>query len=160
MSPKDRARQPDNNSTADNPVGRFMVAVGAVVELGQSGKILISQRSDSLDWHPSEWETVYGRIDQFEDPEDGLRRELREETGLNDLEIVDLLTVWHILRGSEKLVENDLIGITYWCRTQTETIQLSQEHQAYQWVTPDEALKLVQVEGIRRDIQKFVEKNR
>lgn len=152
--------QPNNSSTATNPVGRFMVAVGAVIELSQTGKILIIQRSADQDWHPGEWEIDYGRIDQFEEPLDGLRRELQEETGLTDLTIGPILSVWHILRGTEKLPENDLIGITYACQTNSEQITLSHEHSAYKWVTPEEALQLITIEGIQRDVKLFAEVRR
>ena len=132
-----------------------MVAAGAVIELGTTGTILILQRNKNLDWQPGEWEIPYGRLSQFEDAETGLRREMKEELGLKDLEIVNILTVWHIFRGSKK-AENELIGITYHCRTNQATIQMSDEHEQYQWVTPKEALTLIKVEGIRRDIEHFI----
>lgn len=149
-------QQPHNHSTETNPVGRFMVAVGAVIEHKPSKKILIIQRSQNQDWQGGEWEIGYGRIDQFEDPVDGLRREQREETGLNDLTVGPILSVWHILRGTEKIPENDLIGVTYACSTKTQEITLSDEHSAYRWVEPEEALELIKVEGIRRDIKLFM----
>jgi 8-oxo-dGTP pyrophosphatase MutT (NUDIX family) len=151
-------QQPNNQSTTSNPVGRFMVASGAVIEKNSTGQILLIQRSSELDWHPNEWEIMYGRIDQFEDTEVGLRREVREEVGIKDLEIIDVLSVWHIFRGTEETAENELIGVTYRCRTSQDTPSLSSEHQSYKWVKPDEALQLVKVDGIRRDIQKFIEK--
>lgn len=147
--------QPYNQSTPQNPVGRFMVASGGVIELAETGKILLIQRSAELDWHPSEWEILYGRINQFEDTEIGLKREVREEVGITDLEIIKVLSVWHIFRGSAEIVENELIGVTYQCRTYQEQPMLSSEHQAFKWVTPEEALQFITVEGIRRDILKF-----
>jgi 8-oxo-dGTP pyrophosphatase MutT (NUDIX family) len=152
-------QQPNNHSTQENPVGRFMVASGAVIEHAPTGKILLIQRSAHLDWRPNQWEILYGRIDQFEDTETGLRREVSEEIGVEDLEIVDVLSVWHIFRGSEKLAENELIGITYHCRTNQLEPQLSHEHQAFKWLEPTEALQLVSIDGIKRDIRKFMEKN-
>jgi len=151
-------QQPNNQSTNENPVGRFMVASGAVIEQSNTGKILLIQRSSKLDWHPNEWEIMYGRIDQFEDTEMGLKREVREETGINDLELIDVLTVWHIFRGTAETAENELIGVTYHCRTNQTQPNLSDEHQAYKWVSPEEALELVQVDGIKRDIKKFLSK--
>lgn len=150
------SKQPDNSSNKSNPVGRFMVAVGAMIELRETGKILINQRSAHLDWHPNDWEIIYGRIDQFEGLENGLRREVKEEVGIDDLEIITVLRAWRIFRGSEQSAENELIGITYRCRTQTEAIKLSKEHQNYQWVTPQEALKIVSESGIRQDIERFI----
>jgi len=148
--------QPNNKSTTENPVGRFMVAGGAVIELGSTGKILVNQRGPYLDWHPNEWEIVYGRISQFEGLEDGLKREVKEETGIKDLEILTVLSTWHIFRGTVKKAENELIGITFHCRTKQKTIKLSKEHSLYKWVTPEDALKLISVTGIRRDILKYI----
>jgi len=153
------SQQPNNQSTKENPVGRFMVASGALIEQGNTGKILLIQRASHLDWHPNEWEIMYGRIDQFEDTESGLKREVREEVGITDLEIVEVLKVWHMFRGSEKIAENELIGVTYHCRTKVLEPVLSDEHQAYKCVSPQEALESVQVDGIRRDIKKFISRN-
>jgi len=146
---------PNNQNTQENPIGHFMVAAGAVMELRTTGKILITQRNRTLDWQPGEWELSYGRIAQFESVEMGLRREIKEELGLDLFDIVKVLSVWHIFRGSEK-PENELIGITYHCRTENEAVILSDEHEAYRWVTPEEALAIITVAGIRRDIEAFI----
>ena len=151
-------KQPNNKSTPENPVGRFMVASGAVVELNNSRKILVIQRAKILDWQPNEWEIVYGRIDQYEDNKTGLLREVNEEIGLNDLQIVDVINVWHIFRGTKNIAQNELIGVTYWCKTNSSEIKLSKEHQDYKWVTPEEALELINMPRIKDDIYKFIQK--
>ncbi len=145
----------DNSNTIQNPVGRFMVAVGAVIT-NTEGKILLIKRSQKLDWHPGEWEIMYGRIAQHEDPKDGLTRELNEELGISV--VVDKpLTCWHIYRGHEETAENDLIGITYSATTTDTEVKLSDEHEEYRWVTPNEALELIKVKGIERDIKAYID---
>src|SRR3989344_8787288 len=148
---------PNNKSTSENPVGRFMVAAGAVIELNSTGKILILQRSPKLDWHPSEWEICYGRIDQFEDVETGLKRELFEELGLKEVDIVKILRVWHIFRGSKKAT-NELVGITYHCRSSNKNVKLSKEHTNFQWLKPEKAIKLIINKGIKDDLKVFIRK--
>lgn len=147
--------QPNNQSTKTNPVGRFMVAAGAVITQKDTGKILINQRASTLDWRPNDWEIIYGRIDQHESLEDGLRREVKEEVGITDLEVQQILRAWHIYRGTEATAQNDLIGVTYWCETTTSEVTISSEHQAFRWVSVAEALDLITTEGIRLDLQEF-----
>lgn len=144
----------DNSNTTQNPVGRFMVAVGAVI-VNQEGKILLIRRSQKLDWHPGEWEIMYGRIAQHEDPQAGLAREINEELGITVV-AGKPLTCWHIYRGHEQTVENDLIGITFIATTSETQITLSDEHEEYRWVTPVEAIDLIQVKGIERDIKAYI----
>lgn len=144
----------NNDSTTHNPVGRFMVAVGAVIS-NPNGEILLLKRSLKLDWHPGEWEILYGRIAQFEDPRTGLIRETKEEVGL-DIAIGQPLTVWHIYRGHEQTAHNELVGITFIAETTDINVQISDEHDEYRWVMPEVALQLVKEEGIKRDITAYV----
>jgi len=73
------------------------------------------------------------------------------------LEICKVLTVWHIFRGKEKSANNELIGITFHCKVDTDEIKLSAEHSDYKFASPKEALNEVKQEGIRRDILAFDE---
>ena len=144
----------DNTNSEHNPVGRFMVAVGAVIT-NPVGKILLIKRSQKLDWHPGEWEIMYGRIAQHESPQSGLVREVGEELGIT-ITAGTPLTCWHIYRGHEETAENELIGITFLASTDQLDIKLSDEHEEYSWVTPTEALELIKVDGIKRDINAFI----
>lgn len=148
--------QPNNQSTSQNPVGRFMVAAGAVIELVGTDQILIVRRAPELDWQPNEWEITYGRIDQGESVEQGLRREVREELGITDLTLVQPMTCWHIYRGPVA-PENEVIGFTYFATTPSNTVSLSSEHSEFRWVKPEEALTTIKLEGIQRDIKKYLE---
>ena len=132
-----------------------MVAVGAMIEHDSSRKILLVKRSETADYLPGIWEDMGGRIKQFEEPEDALRREVREETGL-EIEILKPLAVFHDYYG-ERSAENEMLIITYWCKARSDPVVLSEEHSAYRWVSPEEALELAEHVGVRRDIQAFID---
>jgi len=136
-----------------------MVAAGALIEHLPTHTILLVQRTHTLDWRPGEWEITYGRIAQHEDLETGLRREVMEEVGITDLNVGQVIRTWHIYRGPVS-VENDLIGVTFHCTTNTQTARISDEHEQYKWVTIEEALQLVKSEGILEDLKRFVNTKR
>ena len=137
-------------------VGLLMVAVGGVLEAKSTNHILLVQRAQSLDWHPDDWEVVYGRINQNDTPDQGLRREFFEELGFNTFQQFEALRVWHTYRG-EKENDNEMVGITYRLSCENEFIpNLSSEHQNFIWTTPKHALELCTVEGIQKDIQSFL----
>lgn len=118
-----------------------MVAVAAIIE-NDRGEILLVKRNPDAEF-PNCWEDVGGRLKQSESPEDGLRREIEEETGIEDIEIIKPLTVFHVYRKNIKKAENELIGISYWCKTTTTNVTLSNEHTDFKWVSPEEALELI-----------------
>jgi 8-oxo-dGTP diphosphatase len=137
-----------------NQIGRFLVATGAIIENSNTGKMLLLKRSDEKDFSAGIWEYVTGRLHQFEEPAAGLRREVMEEAGI-EIEIVKPISVFHIFRG-EKTAENELVGIMYWCKTDSEEIKLSEEHSGFRWVTTDEALELISKPSMQADIKAFI----
>jgi 8-oxo-dGTP diphosphatase len=134
--------------------GRFMVAVGAVIEHAPTGRILMVRRAATADFMPGMWEDLTGRMKQFEEPEDALGREIREETGL-EVEVVKPIKVFHLYRG-ERTAQNELVGIIYWCTAQSDRVTLSREHDDYRWLLPREALEIAADPGIRDDIEAFI----
>ena len=108
---------------ASDQEGRFMVAVGAMIEHATSGKVLLLKRADTADFLPGIWEDIMGRMKQFEEPEETLRREVSEETAL-EVEIVKLLRVAHEYRG-ERTAGNEMVEIVYWCKTHSDRVVLS-----------------------------------
>lgn len=96
--------------------GRFSIGVGAIIEYSESGEILLLHRAPTMDFASDQWDDVGGRMHQFEEPDETLRREVREETGINQLVIVKPIDVSHYFRGS-KIADNEIIVIMYWCKT-------------------------------------------
>ncbi|MHA1212246.1 MAG: NUDIX domain-containing protein [Candidatus Heimdallarchaeota archaeon] len=125
------------------PESLFMVAVTAIIEHRADGEILLIRRSADNEEFPGYWEDVGGRLKSNESPEDGLRREIQEETGISDIEIIKPLTMFHVFRKGIVKPENELMGLAFWCTTNTKNVTLSHEHSAYQWIKPEAAYEIV-----------------
>jgi 8-oxo-dGTP diphosphatase len=81
-----------------------------------------------------------GRLDIGEHFEDGLFREVKEETGLQ-IEIIQPIYVgeWRpVIKG----VKNQIVAIFFLCRAISTKVTLSDEHDDYQWVSPTEKHRL------------------
>ena len=137
-----------------NQNGKFLVAAGAIIENSSTGKILLLKRSEDKDFSAGIWEYITGRLHQFEEPENGLRREVREEAGI-EIEIIKPISIFHIFRG-ERVAENELVGIMYWCKTNTDEVKISKEHSGFIWVTAGEALNLIPKPSMQADIKAFM----
>jgi|SRR5688500_4016403 len=134
--------------------GRFVVAVGAIIEDPATGQILLLKRSANVERVPGMWEGPAGRMQQGEDPEMSLRREIEEECGI-PVEIIKPLNIFHEHRKQAN-GKVEVVGIIYWCRAKSLEIRLSDEHCDCRWLLPEEALALTEDAGVRDDIRAFV----
>ena len=143
-----------------NKEGKFNIAMGAIIEHKKTGNILLIKRSEKKDFAPGIWEYPIGRLKQFEDPINGLKREIKEETGLN-VKVIKPLCVFHIFTRTKNNSTDELIGISYWCVSNSDKIKLSSEHTDYKWLKPKSALRFItDHKGIRENIKVFLkEKN-
>lgn len=92
-------------------------------------EILIVQRASD-----DGWELPGGRIDHTENVIPALRREIREETTLSPRVISPVHTLaW---RNNDN---DGRFGVYYYCQTTNPSIELSAEHNDFQWLSPKDA---------------------
>jgi 8-oxo-dGTP pyrophosphatase MutT (NUDIX family) len=108
----------------------FVVAVAAVVV--RDGRLLALRRSRHKDAGPGLWETLSGRVEADEEPLDAVRREIVEETGLGVEVEVRPLTAYTARR-----LQAPMVVIVYRARYRSGEVRLSEEHDAFAWLTVD-----------------------
>jgi 8-oxo-dGTP pyrophosphatase MutT (NUDIX family) len=114
--------------------GLMVVAVAAVV-LRADGRVLCMRRAASRDFGAGLWETLSGRVRAGEEPLDAVRRELREEAGA-DLDVMldpRPLAAYPARRG-----EVPMMVLVYVAWHRAGQVHRSTEHDAHEWLTPDE----------------------
>jgi len=135
-------------------IGRFSAGVAALVRCPADGKYLLLQRSAAKDFGRGAWECMSGRVDQGESFADAVRREVREELGV-EVQVEFIIGTMHFYRGAAT-PDNELVGVQYCCSlADPASIRISAEHSVYRWVTLAEAEELLPAgHWLRRAMQR------
>lgn len=107
---------------------KHSVSVAAVIT-DDHGRALLIQRRDNQHWEPPG-----GVLELAETIQDGLRREVAEETGL-EIEPIALTGVY-------KNMPRGIVALVVRCKTTGGTLAASQEVGAFRWADPSEIPEL------------------
>jgi len=95
----------------------------------KDNKLLVLKRESEDVQSPGIWEIPGGRIKPKEHPVKGLKREVKEETGI-DIDVLHSLNVRHFTRSDNQTITM----LVFLCTTSENKINLSKEHSAYDWI--------------------------
>ena len=123
-------------------VGRFQCGIAALVHHPSTGAYLLLRRASDRDVGGGEWECVTGRVAQGEGFEAALRREVREELGV-EVQIDFIIGTSRFYRGAP-IAENELLAVKYACTLDNrDALQVSPEHSDHRWLTANEVFSLL-----------------
>jgi 8-oxo-dGTP pyrophosphatase MutT (NUDIX family) len=86
---------------------------------------------------PGAWETVHGRLEPGERPEDGALREIREETALDPARLYVVTAQPYYLKATGT-VQVAVVFAAF--VDEPAGVTLGPEHQAHEWLAVDDAL--------------------
>ncbi|MER6361858.1 NUDIX hydrolase [Kitasatospora sp. NPDC001527] len=122
--------------TSGGPAPLHSVSVAGVV-VREDGRVLVIRRTDNGAWEPPG-----GVLEPAEAIEDGVRREIFEETGIE----VGL----ERLTGVYTNTSRGVVALVFRCRPEGGSVRLSDESTAVDWLTPAEAAdRLTEVYAVR-----------
>ncbi len=117
-----------------------------VTEEKSAGVILYRLDNDKvffllLKYEAGHWGFPKGHIEQKESEIETLTRELAEETGIEDIEVVDAFrkTIEYFFKRGNKSVHKEVVY--YLARTSQKDVVLSHEHVDYAWLEFDDAME-------------------
>ncbi|MDC7223633.1 MAG: NUDIX domain-containing protein [Spirochaetales bacterium] len=122
------------------PPPNLPLSVGCVALIRRDGKILLEQRSDS-----DRWAFIGGKMEDHEDAETALVREVKEETNLQVVQVKFL----HVCSDPSRLIEYDdgrskrVVSLLFEAEVRDFTpIACSEESRDLQFFTPEEIRQL------------------
>src|SRR5712691_343600 len=124
-------------------------SAGAVLfnDIGSSRKYLL------LKYPAGHWDFPKGNVEKGESEGQTVLREVNEETGLDEVKLIDGFRrkIEYFYRRDGKSVHKEVVFLL--AETKKDDVKLSFEHQAYGWVSFQEALEKVTYNNSRRILQ-------
>jgi nucleoside triphosphatase len=125
------------------------------------GALVVNEKGEVLIVRSSKWKNKFtvpgGHIELGERAEDAIKREVKEETGL-DIEPLKLLLVQQAIYPKDYHKHQHFVFMDYVCKTQGSEVRLDQrELQDYVWMKPEDALNLDLEEYTRNFVVKYLE---
>ncbi len=95
-----------------------------------------------------------GNIEKGEEEKETVRREIREETGIEDIIFIDGFRekISYFYRRSGKTIYKTVVF--YLVRSNTRDIRLSYEHIGYKWLEYEEAIEMVTFKNSKSVLKK------
>jgi len=122
------------------------------------GKVLIVRESGSYkdSTNTGKFDIVGGRLEPGEHFKDCLLREIKEETGLEvTVGKPFFVNEWRPTKNGESW---QIVGIFFECFAMTNTVTLSTDHDAYEWIDPKDYALYQVIENLHPAFKAYLEK--
>lgn len=122
-----------------------MNVVNAIIKSKEGNKFLVIKRKDGI--HAGKWAFPGGVVEKGETSEDALKREVKEEVGLDISRIIRKISKYEYKRGEEELRKKSK-GQCFLVAVKNENVKTNPEIADYKWVTLEEFESLEHIEGL------------
>jgi nucleoside triphosphatase len=162
---KPRTAQADRNLTpSDHPRSTSKPGVAQVYPEPTVGALIVNNEGKILLAKSHKWFDKYtlpgGHIEVGESMIDAVRREVKEEVGL-DVEVVEMLLVQEAIFAPEFYKKKHFVFIDFYCKSKDQQVKLDQnEIQDYIWVYPGAAYNLKLDSFTRKTLDRYLERGR
>ena len=117
----------------------FTIGVKAIIIHNKKALLMLRSRNRRSGKGCGEWEFPGGKVEFGENLHTTLRREIKEETGLEDICIGKLLYAMTAVVGPNA----QSVGLMYVCYADSDAVTLSDEHLDFVWASKEQLVGLL-----------------
>ncbi|NIN95175.1 MAG: NUDIX domain-containing protein [Anaerolineae bacterium] len=137
----------------------FLVSLKAFIV--EEGKLLVLENAAEKSGGSSQWELPGGLLEIGESLEEGLIREVQEETGF-EISVGSIIAAWdHWEHDFEfaggRVVDARIVEIAFTCQVVAGEVKLSDEHSQFKWASREELQKLDYAPNSREAIRAYLQ---
>lgn len=126
----------------------LQVGVKAFLKNPEGKYLLLKRSAIKYPESPNKWDIAGGRINPGSPLLENLKREIKEETGLDLTSTPKLISAQDILKVPGKHV----VRLSYIALIEGEIILDTEEHEEYRWVTIDEMKKMDNLDQFVKEV--------
>ncbi len=124
-----------------------VLLVNRAIVINPAKKFLLIKRASSSSWKPSKWELPGGKLEEGQDINFAMEREVFEETGLPAIVVSRLAYYSSHLLTQANVSNSNYIGLTLVelvgiAKTEHTEVIISKEHSDFRWVTLNDFMSL------------------
>ena len=110
-----------------------------------------------LHYEAKHWDFPKGNIEKGETDQETVKREIEEETGITDIEIVKYFKekIQYYFKFKGELINKTVVF--YLAKTKTEQVKLSFEHTGFEWIPYDKAMEKLTFKNAKEILKKVNE---
>lgn len=107
-----------------------------------------------LHYEAGHWDFPKGNVEKNEDEKDTVRREIKEETGIENIEFIDGFKekINYFYKRDNQTIFKQVIF--YLVKTKEKKVKISYEHIGYKWFDYDNALKQITYKNSKAILEK------
>lgn len=128
-------------------IGESVKVVNAIIKNPQNKFLVIKRKGDEI--HPNKWAFPGGIIEEGEEFDQALKREIKEEVGLEVKKIIKKISEYNYLRKDN----SETKGKCFLIETNNFNVKINDEIQDFRWVSLEEFEELDYVEGLDEELR-------
>lgn len=130
------------NTRSKPDINKQFTAVKALI-VNKNGEILLLQESDTYEdgtqYSRTRWWLPGGRVNTGESRQDALKREVKEEAGLEVKEYKPFYVgEWY---PTVRWEQRQILGVYFLCRIGDYNVELWADHEKHVWIAPHDYIK-------------------